>query len=199
VTIEEAAELRVQGHVVRLEARPPNAEGAGEITLRSLVRHALRMRPDRIVVGEVRGGEALDMLQAMNTGHEGSMSTLHANSPRDGLNRLETMVMMAGIELPIRAIREYIASALSLIVHLTRLRDGTRRITHITEVVGLEGDLITLQEIFRWEYQRGVDESGHVRGRIAPTGIRPIFADELTAVGIDLPSDVFENAHKGKR
>jgi pilus assembly protein CpaF len=201
VTIEDAVELQLhQEHVVRLEYRPPNIEGKGEVTIRDLVRNSLRMRPDRIIVGEVRGGEALDMLQAMNTGHEGSMSTLHANTPRDALNRLETMVMMAGIELPVRAIREYIASALSLVVHLTRLKDGSRRVTHLTEVLAMEGDLITLQEVFRFE-QRGLDHEGKVRGEVKPTGIRPAFADYLTDVGIDLPAGIFggENATKARQ
>jgi pilus assembly protein CpaF len=180
-----------QEHVVRLESRPPNIEGRGEVTIRDLVRNSLRMRPDRIIVGEVRGGEALDMLQAMNTGHEGSMSTLHSNTPRDGLNRLETMVMMAGIDLPVRAIREYISSALSLIVHLTRFRDGTRKVTQITEIVGMEGDLITLQDVFRFRYERGLDEQGRVRGSIQPTGIRPAFADHLDELGFELQPDLF--------
>jgi pilus assembly protein CpaF len=198
ITIEDAVELQLrQDHVVRLEYRPPNIEGRGEVTIRDLVRNSLRMRPDRIVVGEVRGGEALDMLQAMNTGHEGSMSTLHCNSPRDGLNRLETMVMMAGIELPVRAIREYISSALSLIVHLARFKDGSRRITHITEVTGMEGDLITLQDIFRFEYQGGLDEEGRVKGAIRLTGIRPMFADHLAELGIRLPQDAFDRTPPG--
>ena len=193
VTIEDAVELQLhQDHVARLEYRPPNIEGKGEVAIRDLVRNSLRMRPDRIIVGEVRGGEALDMLQAMNTGHEGSMSTLHANTPRDGLNRLETMVMMAGTELPVRAIREYISSALSLIVHLTRMKDGSRRVTSITEVVGMEGDLITLQEIFRFKYAGRVDEEGRVLGKIEPTGIRPNFADHFADVGIPLPRGIFD-------
>jgi pilus assembly protein CpaF len=193
VTIEDAVELQLhQDHVARLEYRPPNIEGKGEVKIRDLVRNSLRMRPDRIIVGEVRGGEALDMLQAMNTGHEGSMSTLHSNTPRDGLNRLETMVMMAGTELPVRAIREYISSALSLIVHLTRMKDGSRRVTSITEVVGMEGDLITLQEIFRFKYAGRVDEEGRVVGQIEPTGIRPDFADHFTDIGIPLPKGIFE-------
>jgi pilus assembly protein CpaF len=195
VTIEDAVELQLrQDHVVRLEYRPPNIEGRGEVTIRDLVRNSLRMRPDRIIVGEVRGGEALDMLQAMNTGHEGSMSTLHANSPRDALNRLETMMMMAGIELPVRAIREYISSALRLVVHLARFRDGSRRISHITEVTGMEGDLISLQDVFRFDYQGGVSEDGRVNGAIRPTGIRPMFADHLTEQGIDLPRTAFDRS-----
>jgi pilus assembly protein CpaF len=195
VTIEDAVELQLrQDHVVRLEYRPPNIEGRGEVTIRDLVRNSLRMRPDRIIVGEVRGGEALDMLQAMNTGHEGSMSTLHANSPRDALNRLETMVMMAGIELPVRAIREYISSALRLVVHLARFRDGSRRISHITEVTGMEGDLISLQDVFRFDYQGGMSEDGRVNGAIRPTGIRPMFADHLTEQGITLPRTAFDRS-----
>jgi pilus assembly protein CpaF len=195
VTIEDAVELQLrQDHVVRLEYRPPNIEGRGEVTIRDLVRNSLRMRPDRIIVGEVRGGEALDMLQAMNTGHEGSMSTLHANSPRDALNRLETMVMMAGIELPVKAIREYISSALRLVVHLARFRDGSRRISHITEVTGMEGDLISLQDVFRFDYQGGMSEDGRVNGAIRPTGIRPMFADHLTEQGITLPRTAFDRS-----
>ncbi len=187
VTIEDAAELQLQQeHVVPLEARPPNLEGVGEVTIRQLVRNALRMRPDRIVVGEVRGAEALDMLQAMNTGHEGSLSTLHANSPRDALSRLETMVLMAGTELPSRAIREQIASALDLIVHQSRLRDGSRKIVSITEVQRLEGEMIVTQELFRFE-QCGVDEEGKVIGQHVNTGLRPLFADKLEALGVELP------------
>jgi pilus assembly protein CpaF len=197
VTIEDAVELQMhQEHVVRLEARPPNIEGRGEVTIRDLVRNSLRMRPDRIIVGEVRGAEALDMLQAMNTGHEGSMSTLHSNTPRDGLNRLETMVMMAGIELPVGAIREYIASALSLVVHLGRFRDGSRKVTHITEVVGREGDLITLQDIFTFQHMGGLDEHGKMRGAVRPTGIRPGFADHMADMGLALPPELFDN-HTG--
>ncbi|MCZ6857887.1 MAG: CpaF family protein [Gemmatimonadetes bacterium] len=192
VTIEDAVELQLhQRHVIRLEARPPNVEGRGEITIRDLVRNALRMRPDRIVVGEARGGEALDMLQAMNTGHEGSMSTIHANSPRDTLARLETMVLMAGVDLPSRAIREQISSALDVIVHLTRMRDGSRRITQIAEVVGMEGDTITIQDIFAFDYSAGVDESGHSLGSTLPTGIRPQFVDRLHDIGIELAPEVF--------
>jgi len=198
VTIEDSVELQLrQEHVVRLEYRPPNIEGRGEVTIRDLVRNSLRMRPDRIIVGEVRGGEALDMLQAMNTGHEGSMSTLHANSPRDALNRLETMVMMAGIELPVKAIREYISSALRLIVHLARFKDGTRRISHITEVTGMEGDLISLQDVFRFEYLGGTDGDGKVNGAIRPTGIRPMFADRLVELGVVLPRTAFDRIPQG--
>ena len=187
VTIEDSAELQlVQDHLVRLESRPPNLEGRGEVTIRDLVRNALRMRPDRIIVGEVRGGEALDMLQAMNTGHEGSMSTLHANSPRDAVARLETMVLMAGIDLPSRAIREQVASAIHLIVHLTRLRDGTRRVTHLTEVTGMESGVITLQDIFTLEHGE-IGDDGLLHASLVPTGIRPAFADRLKADGLTVP------------
>jgi len=192
VTIEDAAELRLQQpHIVRLEARPPNIEGRGEVTIRDLVRNALRMRPDRIVVGEVRGGEALDMLQAMNTGHDGSISTIHANSPRDVLSRLETMTLMAGMELSQRAIREQVASAINVIMHQARLKDGSRRVTHVTEVVGMEGDVITLQDVFLFDYKAGVDEQGRVRGTLQPTGLRPYFIDKLKDRGIDLPPSLF--------
>lgn len=191
VTIEDAAELQLrQEHVVRLETRPPNLEGKGAVTVRDLVRNALRMRPDRIVVGEVRGGEALDMLQAMNTGHDGSLTTVHANSPRDALARLETMVMMAGLELPIRAIREQLASAIDLIVHQSRLRDGSRRIVAVTEVQGMEGDVIVLQDVFRF-HQTGFHD-GKVEGRFRATGIRPRFSERLAALGIALPASLFE-------
>jgi len=194
ITIEDAAELKLnQEHVVSMETRPPNIEGKGAITIRDLVRNALRMRPDRIVVGEVRGGEALDMLQAMNTGHDGSLTTAHANSPRDMISRLETMVLMAGMELPVRAIREQISSAIDLIVHQNRLRDGSRRITHITEVLGMEGDVVVLQDIFIYE-QTGLDSRGKVAGRHRATGIRPRFLQKLTAEGIFIPTDVFDPA-----
>ncbi len=192
VTIEDAVELQLrQDHVIRLESRPPNIEGKGEVTVRDLVRNALRMRPDRIIVGEVRGSEALDMLQALNTGHDGSLSTVHANTPRDAIARVETMVLMAGMDLPVRAIREQIASALHLIVHLARLRDGTRRIVYITEVTGMEGDVVTLQDIFLFDYSAGIDEDGRFRATAKPTGIRPKFADQLDDIGIGLPSNVF--------
>ena len=191
VTIEDAAELQlVQEHVIRLETRPPNIEGKGAVTIRDLVRNSLRMRPDRIVVGEVRSGEALDMLQAMNTGHDGSLTTGHANSPRDMLARLETMVLMAGMELPVKAIREQIASAVDIIVQQSRLKDGTRRITHITEVLGMEGDVITLQDIFIFK-QNGKDEKGRIHGSIGPTGIKPRFIEKLEESGIMLPNDIF--------
>lgn len=192
VTIEDAAELQMrQENVVPLEARPPNLEGRGEIPIRQLVRNALRMRPDRIVVGEVRGAEALDMLQAMNTGHDGSLSTLHSNSPRDSLSRLETMVLMGGTELPSRAIREQVASAVDLIVHQARLRDGTRRITDITEVQRMEGDTITLQDLYRFQ-ARGVDAEGRVLGQHLCTGLRPQFLEKLLAQGIELPAGLRE-------
>ncbi|HVM29999.1 MAG TPA: CpaF family protein [Candidatus Limnocylindrales bacterium] len=190
VTIEDAAELQLrQEHVVTLESRPPNIEGKGAIPIRELVRNALRMRPDRIIVGECRSGEALDMLQAMNTGHDGSMSTGHANSPRDMLSRLETMVLMAGVELPLRAIREQIASAVDLIVHQERLRDGQRKITNITEVQGMEGDVIVMQDVFIYE-QTGVSD-GKVQGRLRPTGVRPRFSEKFQALGIHLPPNLF--------
>lgn len=191
VTIEDAAELQLrQEHIVKLETRPPNIEGKGAITIRDLVRNSLRMRPDRIVVGEVRSGEALDMLQAMNTGHDGSLTTGHANTPRDMLSRLETMVLMAGMDLPIKAIREQIASAIDLIIQQSRLKDGSRRITHISEVVGMEGEIITLQDIFVFK-QYGKDEKGKIAGEMVPTGIRPKFAEKLEAAGATLPSDLF--------
>jgi len=174
---------------VRLEARPPNVEGKGQITIRQLVINALRMRPDRIVVGEVRGGEALDMLQAMNTGHDGSLTTAHSNSPRDTLSRLEVMCLMAGMDLPVRAIREQIASAVDMIVHEERMRDGTRKIVKITEIQGMEGDVITMSDIFEFE-QTGL-EAGKVIGRIRPTGLRPKFIDKIEAAGIHLPPSVF--------
>jgi pilus assembly protein CpaF len=192
LTLEDAAELRLQQpHVVRLEARPPNIEGRGEVSIRDLVRNALRMRPDRIVVGEVRGGEALDMLQAMNTGHDGSISTIHANSPRDSLARLETVTLMAGMELTPRSIREQIASALNLIVHQARLKDGTRRITHVTEIVGMEGDVITLQDVFLFDFSAGIDEDGKFRGALKATGLRPTFLDKLAEQGVTVDASLF--------
>ncbi|MFQ5522471.1 MAG: CpaF family protein [Acidimicrobiia bacterium] len=193
VTVEDAAELQLhQEHVLTLESRPPNLEGKGQVTIRDLVKNSLRMRPDRIVVGEVRGGEALDMLQAMNTGHDGSLTTVHSNSPRDTLSRIETMVLMAGFDLPVRAIREQIASAVDLIVHVARLKDGTRRITHITEVEGMEGDIITLQDLFLIDYGMGIDDEGRYLGRLKATGIRPSFSEELEQRGIRLPADLFD-------
>jgi len=194
VTCEDAAELQLrQEHVITLESRPPNIEGKGSVSIRDLVKNCLRMRPDRIVVGEVRSGEALDMLQAMNTGHDGSLTTGHANSPRDMLARLETMVLMAGMDLPVRAIREQISAAVDLIVQQSRLKDGTRKITHITEVMGLEGDTIVLQDIFVYE-QTGVDDHGKLAGRFKPTGIRPKFLNKFEAAGIRLPDDLFSAA-----
>jgi pilus assembly protein CpaF len=193
VTIEDAKELQLhQDHVLAMEARPPNIEGKGLVSIRDLVRNALRMRPDRVVVGECRGGEALDMLQAMNTGHDGSITTIHSNSPRDTLSRIETMTLMSGFDLPIRAIREQMASALDLIVHLTRLRDGTRRITHVTEVQGMEGDVITLQDIFLFDFGMGIDEHGRFKGHLKATGVRPKFAEKLADLGIRLGPEVFQ-------
>jgi pilus assembly protein CpaF len=192
VTIEDAAELQLrQEHVLRLESRPPNLENRGQITIRDLVRNSLRMRPDRIIVGEVRDAAALDVLQAMNTGHDGSITTTHSNSPRDSLARIETMVMMAGIELPQRAIREQMASAIDLIVHQSRLKDGTRRITHITEVEGMEGAIITLQDVFTFDFRAGVDEAGRYRGTLKSTGLRPRFMDVLSDRGVSLPPGLF--------
>lgn len=192
VTIEDAVELQLQQeHVVRLESRPANIEGRGEVTIRDLVRNSLRMRPDRIVVGEVRGGESLDMLQAMNTGHDGSISTVHANSPRDAIARLETLVLMAGMDLPLRAIREQVASAVNLIVHISRLRDGTRRITHLTEVQGMEGDIVTLQDAFVFDYSAGVDANGRFLGKPMPTGVRPRFTDRFAELGIPISPAIF--------
>jgi pilus assembly protein CpaF len=192
VTIEDAVELQLQqDHVVRLESRPPNIEGRGEIGIRDLVRNALRMRPDRIVVGEVRGGECLDMLQAMNTGHDGSLSTVHANSPRDAIARLETLVLMAGMDLPLRAIREQVASAVDVIVQLSRLRDGTRRVTFVTEVQGMEGQTVTLQDAVWFDYSAGVDGRGRFLGKPIPTGVRPRFTDKFIELGITLSPRVF--------
>jgi pilus assembly protein CpaF len=192
ITVEDAVELQLQqDHVVRLESRPRNIEGKGEISIRELVRNSLRMRPDRIVVGEVRGGECLDMLQAMNTGHDGSISTVHANSPRDAISRLETLVLMAGMDLPLRAIREQVCSAINLIVQISRLRDGTRRITHITEVQGMEGEVVTLQDAFVFDYSAGVDVNGRFLGRPVPTGVRPRFVDRFVELGIPISPAVF--------
>ncbi|PEQ95931.1 type II secretion system protein E [Bacillus sp. AFS006103] len=191
VTIEDAAELKLdQEHIIALESRPPNIEGKGQITIRDLVRNALRMRPDRIVVGEVRGAEALDMLQAMNTGHDGGLSTGHANSPRDILSRLETMVLMAGYELPIKAIREQIANAIDLIVHQSRMKDGTRKITHITEVLGLEGETIVLQDLYLYK-ESGITDDGRMEGKFTSSGIRPRFTEQLELNGYKLPASWF--------
>jgi pilus assembly protein CpaF len=195
VTIEDPCELQMrQRHVIRLETRPANVEGKGQVTQRELVRNALRMRPDRIIVGEVRAGEAFDMLQAMNTGHDGSLTTAHANSPRDAIARVENMVLMAGLDLPVRAIREQVASALDLIVHVSRLSDGGRRVTHVTEVVGMEGQTVTLQDVFVFQ-QTGVDARGKVQGQVVSTGLRPHFVERLEAAGIHLPPDIFAAGH----
>jgi pilus assembly protein CpaF len=195
VTIEDSAELQMQQpHVVRLETRPPNIEGKGEVTQRDLVRNALRMRPDRIVIGEVRGGEAIDMLQAMNTGHDGSLTTIHANSSRDALSRLETMIQMTGMRLSDRAMRQQIASAINMVVQVARLSDGTRRITSISEITGMEGDIITMQEVFTYE-RKGIDKDGRVIGRFRPTGVRPRFAERLKVYGMQLPRSFFEEVN----
>lgn len=191
VTIEDAAELRLQQeHVVRMETKPANLDGTGAVVIRDLVRNALRMRPDRIVVGEVRGGEALDMLQAMNTGHDGSLTTLHANSPRDAISRLETMCLMAGVEMPLKVIRQQIASAVDLIVQVSRMKDGSRKVTAITEVAGMEGDTVVLTDVFKFE-QTGVSKDGIVLGELKPTGIRPLFTPRLEAAGFKLGPEVF--------
>ena len=195
ITIEDAAELQLnQRHVLRLEARPPNIEGRGEVTIRDLVRNALRMRPDRIVIGEVRDRAALDLLQAMNTGHDGSLSTVHANNARDSISRLETMALMAGMDLPMRAVREQIASAVDLIVHQARLRDGTRRITQVTEVVGMEGEVVSMQDLFLFDFRAGYDEYGRARGTLRPTGLRPRLVDTLAEKGINVPIELFGGA-----
>jgi pilus assembly protein CpaF len=191
ITIEDSAELDLhQEHVISLETRPANIDNRGEINIRDLVRNSLRMRPDRLVVGEVRGGEALDMLQAMNTGHDGSLTTGHSNSPRDMISRLETMVLMAGIDFPIRAIREQIASAIDIIVHQSRLQDGSRKITHITEVLGMEGDIITLQDVFIFD-RKGLDDRGKVKGVHRATGLKPRCLDKLVSMGINVPDEYF--------
>ena len=191
VTLEDSAELQLhQDNLVTLETRPANIEGEGEISMRDLVRNALRMRPDRIIVGEVRTGEALDMLQAMNTGHDGSMTTAHANSARDLLSRLETMVLMSGMELPLRAIRSQIASAVDIVVQIARMRDGSRKIINISEVTGMEGDIITMQDLFRFE-QQGIDSDGRLRGEFVSEGLRPMCSEKLELNGIHLPMDLF--------
>jgi len=192
LTVEDSKELQLQQpHVLALESRPPNIEGKGEVRIRDLVRNSLRMRPDRIVVGEVRGSEALDMLQAMNTGHDGSLTTVHSNAPRDTLSRIETMSLMAGMDLPVRVIREQMASALDVIVHLSRLRDGTRRVTHVSEVMGMEGDVVVLQDLYLFDYGMGVDENGRFLGRTKSTGIRPAFGDRLANHGVTLDASMF--------
>jgi len=191
ITIEDAAELQLQqAHVLRMETKPANVDGRGAVTIRDLVRNSLRMRPDRIVVGECRGGEALDMLQAMNTGHDGSLTTIHANSPRDALARLETLVLMAGMDLPLKVVRQQAASAVDLIVQQTRLKDGSRKVTSITEVAGMEGDTVVLTDVFKFE-QTGVTQDGKVMGELKPTGIRPLFTPRLEAAGFRLGADVF--------
>ncbi len=192
VTIEDSAELQLQQpHCVRLETRPPNIEGKGEVSQRDLVKNALRMRPDRIVIGEVRGGEAIDMLQAMNTGHDGSLTTVHANSARDALGRLETMIQMTGLRLSDRAMRQQIASAINMVLQVARLSDGTRRITGISEITGMEGEMITIQDVFIYE-RKGIDQNGRVIGRFRPTGVRPRFAERLKVYGMQLPRSFFE-------
>jgi len=191
ITIEDAAELQLQqDHVLRMETKPENVDGRGAVTIRDLVRNSLRMRPDRIVVGEVRGGEALDMLQAMNTGHDGSLTTVHSNSPRDAIARLETLVLMAGMDLPLKVVRQQIASAVDLIVQQTRLKDGTRKVTAVTEIAGMEGDTVVLTDVFKFE-QTGVTTDGKVQGELKPTGIRPLFSPRLEAAGFKLGADVF--------
>lgn len=198
ITIEDAAELQLQqDHIMRMETKVPNVDGTGAVTIRDIVRNSLRMRPDRIIVGECRGGEALDMLQAMNTGHDGSLTTLHANSPRDALSRLETMVLMAGMDLPLKVVRQQISSAVDLIVQQTRLNDGARKVTAITEVVGMEGDTVVLTDIFKFE-QTGVSDNTKVLGELRATGIRPIFTPRLEAAGFKLGGDIFMPANAGK-
>jgi pilus assembly protein CpaF len=197
VTIEDPTELRLQQpHVVSLEARPPNIDGKGEITQRELLRNTLRMRPDRIIIGEVRGSEAFDMLNAMNTGHEGSLSTVHANSPRDALARVENMVMMANLDLPNQAIREQVSSALHLMVHLARFSDGVRRVTHVSEITGMEGQIITMQDLFVFR-QTGVDSEGRILGFMTPTGLRPSFSEKFAMAGVQLPESVFISRREG--
>jgi pilus assembly protein CpaF len=192
VTIEDAAELQLhQEHVLRLESRPPNIEGRGAVAIRDLVRNSLRMRPDRIVVGEVRDGAALDMLQAMNTGHDGSLSTVHANTPRDALSRLETMVLMAGVDLPVRAIREQVCSAVDLVVQQARLKDGSRRIVAISEVVGMEGDVVTMQDLFLYDFGMGLDASGRYQGKLKSTGLRPRILETLADRGVAVDPSLF--------
>jgi len=195
ITIEDSAELQLrQEHIVRLETRPPNVEGRGEITQRELVKNCLRMRPDRIILGEIRSGEALDMLQAMNTGHDGSLTTVHANTPRDALTRIETMVAMAGLNLPTKAMRHYIASAVDVLIQMTRLSDGTRKLTSLSEITGMEGEVVTLNDIFSFQ-QTGVDGQGRVKGRFAATGIRPKFVQKFESLGMQVPPDLF-NPHR---
>jgi pilus assembly protein CpaF len=193
VTIEDAAELQLQQeHVVRLETRPPNIEGRGEVRATELVRNALRMRPERIIIGECRGPETLDMLQAMNTGHDGSLTTIHANSPRDAVARVETMVMMNGFELPLKAMRQQVASAVDLIIQVCRLQGGPRRVTHVTEVLGMEQDTVVMQDVFQY-VQEGIDENGRARGHFLATGVRPTFMNKLEAAGVRLPANIFRH------
>jgi len=200
VTVEDAKELQLhQDHVLPLEARPPNIEGKGQVAIRELVRNALRMRPDRIVVGEVRGGEALDMLQAMNTGHDGSITTVHSNSPRDTLSRIETMTLMAGMDLPVRVIREQMASALDLIIHLQRLRDGSRRVVQVSEVMGMEGDVVVLQDIYSFDFSAGIDDEGKFRGELKSNGIRPSFSERLADYGIALDPSLFASSNFARK
>jgi pilus assembly protein CpaF len=195
VTIEDAAELQLhQEQVVRMETRKPDPDGTGNVGIRDLVRNALRMRPDRIVVGECRGGETLDMLQAMNTGHDGSLTTLHSNTPRDAVSRIETMALMGGIDFPVRVVREQLSSAVQLIIQQSRLRDGSRKITHITEIAGMEGERVVMQDLFRF-HEEGVDEQGKVRGSLRPSGLRPSFQHKLEAHGFKLPAEMF--VHNG--
>jgi pilus assembly protein CpaF len=197
ITIEDAAELQLQqDHVLRMETKVANVDGRGSVTIRDLVRNSLRMRPDRIIVGECRGGETLDMLQAMNTGHDGSLTTLHANTPRDALSRMETMVLMAGMDLPLKVVRQQIASAVDLIIQQTRLKDGARKVTAITEVVGMEGDTVVLTDIFKFE-QTGVGPNGKIIGELKPTGIRPVFGPKLEAAGFKLGAEIFMPAGGG--
>jgi len=197
ITCEDVAELQLrQPHVVRLESRPANIEGKGAVTMRDLIKNTLRMRPERVIVGECRGGEALDMLQAMNTGHDGSLTTGHANTPRDMLARLETMVLMSGMDLPVRAIREQVSAAIQMIIQQSRLKDGSRKITYLTEVQGMEGDKIVLQDIFRFK-QTGLDAKGKILGRLKATGIRPKFASKFEESGLHLPANIFTDSGKG--
>jgi pilus assembly protein CpaF len=196
ITIEDAVELKLQQrHIIRLETKYANSDGTGEVTIRDLVRNALRMRPDRIIIGEVRTGEAMDMIQAMNTGHHGSITTVHANSPRDAIFRLETIAMMAGLEVPLLVIRRQIASAINLVIHISRLTDGTRKITHITEVSGMEGDVVTMSDIFKFE-QTGIGSDGKIQGNLRPTGLRPLFTPRLEIVGYKLRGEIFSSGNK---
>jgi pilus assembly protein CpaF len=195
ITIEDAKELQLrQDHVLSLEYRPPNTEGTGEVTIRDLLRNSLRMRPDRIIIGECRAGETLDMLQAMNTGHDGSLTTVHANSPRDALTRVETMTLMAGFDLPVRAVREQVAAALDLVVHISRMRDGSRKVTQVSEVGRLEGDIVLLQDVFAFDYRLGMDDQGHTLGRLKATGLRPNLTQKLADRGVKVDPAIFSNS-----